>query len=139
MRAVVCNFVLDSPDPAALSSFYIELLDMKRIGEAYEDWVMIGREEGILPYLAFTGVKDQAPRWPDPAYPQQAHLDLIVDDLEVAARTVLKLGGTKLADKGDVYDIDIFADPVGHPFCMCQEDSPWWHSAAVGTYAASQP
>lgn len=139
MRAVVCNFVLESPDPAALSSFYIELLDLKRIGEAYEDWVMIGREEGVLPYLAFTGVKDyRAPRWPDPAYPQQAHLDLIVDDLEAAAEMVFLMGGSKLADKGHVYPIDIFADPVGHPFCMC-EGSPWWHSASIGTYAASQP
>ncbi len=140
MRAVVNNFVLDCSDPAELARFYMDLLDLKRIGDADEGWVMIGRDEGVLPYLAFTRVEDyHAPRWPDPAYPQQGHLDIIVDDFAAAAKIVHELGGTKLAEKGGVYEIDIFADPAGHPFCMCEEGTPWWHSASIGTYTTSHP
>jgi hypothetical protein len=108
-------------------------------------------EEDRTPKLAFCGVQNyQPPRWPDPErdYPQQAHLDLIVDDLAAAEQLVLNLGGATLALKDesipaaqrinkDVYPINIYADPVGHPFCMMAEGSPWWHSASLGNFAPS--
>jgi hypothetical protein len=34
------------------------------------------------------------PRWPDPAYPQQFHLDVTVDDINAAEAAILKLGAT---------------------------------------------
>jgi hypothetical protein len=35
----------------------------------------------------------QPPRWPDPHYPQQVHIDVMVDDVVAAGVAVLKLGG----------------------------------------------
>ena len=62
-----------------------------------------------------------APRWPDPAFPQQAHLDVEVEraDLEDAERRVLALGATRLPGDGENWRV--YADPVGHPFCLV------WH------------
>ncbi len=36
------------------------------------------------------------PRWPDPAYPQQAHLDLRVPDLDAGSAKAVELGAELL-------------------------------------------
>jgi hypothetical protein len=56
------------------------------------------------------------PRWPDPAYPQQAHLDIIVDDLDAGQARTLELGASRLNGGGQRFRV--FADPAGHPFCL---------------------
>ena len=56
------------------------------------------------------------PRWPDPAHPQQAHLDLLVDDLDAGEARALELGATRLDGGGERFRV--FADPAGHPFCL---------------------
>jgi hypothetical protein len=58
------------------------------------------------------------PTWPDPAVPQQIHLDVMVDDGPAAAAAVLALGATALPGTG------VFADPAGHPFCLIPR--PGW-------------
>lgn len=55
------------------------------------------------------------PRWGDPAYPAQVHLDVLVADLDVAERAVLDRGATKLER---FPGWRVYADPVGHPFCL---------------------
>ena len=55
------------------------------------------------------------PRWRDPAYPTQIHLDVLVVDLDVAERAVLDHGATKLEE---FPSWRVYADPVGHPFCL---------------------
>jgi hypothetical protein len=72
--------------------------------------------------LAFQRVADhRPPRWPDPARPQQFHLDLGVEDLDRAHEHVLKLGATPL-DAGDPErSWRVFADPAGHPFCLVRD------------------
>jgi len=60
-----------------------------------------------------------APRWPDPAYPQQFHLDVGVPDLEVAERQV-RAGGGKRVDDGSAF-WRTYTDPAGHPFCLLPE------------------
>jgi hypothetical protein len=55
------------------------------------------------------------PRWRDPAYPAQLHLDVLVADLDAAEQTVLDHGATKLEDFSGWR---VYADPVGHPFCL---------------------
>jgi Glyoxalase-like domain len=57
----------------------------------------------------------QPARWPDPAYPQQAHLDLLVDDLDTGEARALQLGASRLSG-GERFRV--FADPAGHPFCL---------------------
>ena len=61
------------------------------------------------------------PDWPDGA-PQQIHLDLWVDDPTAAHEHVMSLGATVLkeAEDGDSPDaFQVYADPAGHPFCLC--------------------
>ena len=66
--------------------------------------------------VMFQQVSDYTPpQWPDPAHPQQAHLDIIVDDLPLKAveARALELGATRLADGATWITL---ADPAGHPF-----------------------
>jgi hypothetical protein len=57
------------------------------------------------------------PRWPDPQYPEQLHLDLSADDRESRERLALELGATRLPPQGG--SCPVYADPAGHPFCLC--------------------
>ncbi len=56
------------------------------------------------------------PRWPDPAHPQQAHLDLLVEDLDTGEARALELGARRLDAGGERFRV--FTDPAGHPFCL---------------------
>lgn len=115
---MVCNFSLDCPDPGALAGFYAKLLGLRLDGPVEDDWAVLCSTAEATPKLAFCGVQRyRPPQWPDPqrSYPQQAHLDVIVRDLDAAAQLVLDLGGTKLAQR-DL--ITVCADPAGHPFCL---------------------
>lgn len=56
------------------------------------------------------------PRWPDPAHPQQLHLDILVGDPDEAERGAAELGATR--QPGDGENWRVYADPHGHPFCL---------------------
>ncbi|NGN70416.1 VOC family protein, partial [Streptomyces sp. A7024] len=56
------------------------------------------------------------PRWPDPAHPQQAHLDVSVTDLPAARAASEALGATHLHTNPAGWTV--MADPAGHPFCL---------------------
>ena len=49
------------------------------------------------------------------------HLDLLVPDVGEASRVAEERGATLLGDDGDARPI--YADPVGHPFCLHPGDS----------------
>jgi catechol 2,3-dioxygenase-like lactoylglutathione lyase family enzyme len=107
--------VIDCPDPRALAAFYSELLGMHVVVDE-DDWVKI-RNDSDAPALAFQKAPGlQKPDWPDPARPQQFHLDVEVDDIDLAEKRVLALGATRLDGEGE--DFRVYADPVGHPFCL---------------------
>jgi catechol 2,3-dioxygenase-like lactoylglutathione lyase family enzyme len=107
--------VIDCPDPHALAAFYSELLGM-HVVYSDDEWVKI-RNDSDAPAIAFQKAPDlRPPDWPDPARPQQVHLDVEVDDIELAEKRALALGATKLDGAGD--DFRVYADPVGHPFCL---------------------
>jgi catechol 2,3-dioxygenase-like lactoylglutathione lyase family enzyme len=111
------HLVIDCPDPLALATFYSRLLGQP-ITHRSDDFVVVS-ENDTTSGLAFQLAADhQAPTWPDPARPQQMHLDVMVEDVAAAGPRVLALGATKL-DGGDVY-----ADPAGHPFCLIRR--PRW-------------
>lgn len=112
------HVVLDCPDPAALADFYSRLLDQP-ITYRSDDWVVVSRDE-TTSGLAFQLAPDhRPPSWPDPAVPQQFHLDVMVDDLDTATPLVIDLGATPLDAEQHV-----FADPAGHPFCLIRR--PHW-------------
>jgi catechol 2,3-dioxygenase-like lactoylglutathione lyase family enzyme len=108
--------IIDCPDPGALASFYEQLLGLQRLWDD-PDWVSIG-DSPERPGLAFQRVERYtAPRWPDPDAPQQFHLDVRVDDLDKAEEQALAIGARRLEGQGETYRV--FADPIGHPFCLC--------------------
>lgn len=113
-NTTLAGVTLDCPDAAALSTFYAELLG-KPVTYSGEGMAMIG-EDGAQP-LMFQQVADYTPpRWPDPASPQQFHLDIRVEDVEVAEPATLELGATRLPGEGDNWRV--YADPAGKPFCL---------------------
>ena len=106
---------IDCPDPAALARFYAALLGMQSRYEGDDGAWLAG--DNPAANVIFQGVADyNPPRWPDPAYPQQLHLDVFVDDVDEAARQVIGIGGKALPGSGDNWRV--YADPAGHPFCL---------------------
>ncbi|SDN85812.1 VOC family protein [Actinacidiphila guanduensis] len=112
--------VLDCPDPAALAAFYAELVGGTVEAED-ETWVELNREGGQrLSFQRAPGLR--VPAWPDPERPQQFHLDIVVPraEMDAAEKRVLALGATLLeGDLDGTRNWRVYADPVGHPFCLC--------------------
>ncbi|MFC8128681.1 VOC family protein [Streptomyces sp. NPDC057302] len=128
------NVVLDCPDTGQLAQFYAHLLGgtIER-GEDEdededEDWVTLRTPGGLR--LCFQGAPDhQPPNWPRAdAGSQQIHLDLdvgpAVQDIERAHERALALGAKPLDvdDDNGSRDFRVYADPAGHPFCLCRID-----------------
>ncbi|MCF1597649.1 VOC family protein [Streptomyces muensis] len=108
--------VLDCPDPSALADFYARVLGGSVEGEG--DWVDLKVPGG--PALAFQAAPDHVPpRWPAPEHSQQFHLDLMVEDLDTAEKEVLALGAKPLDAEDRSRTFRVYADPAGHPFCLC--------------------
>jgi predicted enzyme related to lactoylglutathione lyase len=62
------------------------------------------------------------PDWPDGAPQQQIHLDLWVDDFDAAHQQVMSLGARVLkaaVETSTPDNFQVYADPAGHPFCLC--------------------
>jgi catechol 2,3-dioxygenase-like lactoylglutathione lyase family enzyme len=111
------HLVIDCPDPLALATFYSGLLGQP-ITYRSDDFVVVS-DNATTSGLAFQLAPGyHAPAWPDPARPQQMHLDVMVEDVAAAGPLVLALGATKL--DGD----NVYADPAGHPFCLIRR--PEW-------------
>jgi predicted enzyme related to lactoylglutathione lyase len=115
-NTTVMGVMLDCPDAKVLSAFYSELLGKPVTYEA-PGVAMIG-QDGQQPVLFQQVDNYRAPRWPDPAAPQQVHLDLLVDpaDLESAEQAALAIGATRLPGEGENWRV--YADPASKPFCL---------------------
>lgn len=116
MRTVV----IDCPDPVGLAEFYQKLVGGE-VTIAATDWVVLQPEPG--PRMAFQQADDFVPpTWPSPERPQQLHLDVTIDDIDVAEPAVLAIGARKHDHQpgeaeGDTFRV--YLDPAGHPFCLC--------------------
>jgi catechol 2,3-dioxygenase-like lactoylglutathione lyase family enzyme len=111
--------VLDCPEPAELARFYCELLGATMIRDE-PDWVAIEDDQGRR--VSFQRSPDyRPPHFPDPNASQQMHFDVRVYDVDKAEQAVLAIGATRL--DGDGEDFRVFADPVGHPFCLVWDNN----------------
>ncbi|MDQ1483925.1 MAG: hypothetical protein QOF35_2001 [Actinomycetota bacterium] len=116
--------VIDCPDPRALAEFYAGLLGQDIADDGNDTWQSLcGDGSGIT--LAFQRARHYvAPGWPN-GPPQQLHLDLTVDDFVAAHSKAVALGAVPLSpttapEPDDSPDFRVYADPVGHPFCLCR-------------------
>jgi catechol 2,3-dioxygenase-like lactoylglutathione lyase family enzyme len=105
------HVVLDCGDPAALAAFYSSLLGLP-VTYRDDDWVVVAANDRSSGLAFQRAPNNQRPTWPDPAVPQQFHLDIMVEDPAAAGPRVLTLGATKLSGE------NVYADPAGHPFCL---------------------
>lgn len=112
------SIVLDCVDPPRLAEFYSALLGWE-ITSVEHDWIVVS--DGSPGKLCFQLAPDHRPPvWPDPARPQQFHIDVTVDDLDEAEAATLALGAVKHEyQPSENGDFRVFLDPAGHPFCLC--------------------
>ncbi|MEU0899037.1 VOC family protein [Streptomyces massasporeus] len=118
------SVVVDCPEPRELARFYA------RVGggtpeDEDPDWVVLRIPGG--PRLAFQRSPGYtAPEWPRAdRNAQQFHLDFDAgstwDEIDAAEERVLALGARVLDKEDDEKkDFRVYADPVGHPFCLCR-------------------
>jgi hypothetical protein len=110
--------VFDAADLGAESSFWAGVIG--GTVDAEDDWhmVLVDGAPRIGVQLAPDHVR---PEWPD-GTPQQIHLDLWVEDAAASHDLVMSLGATVLKEAEDSETPDayrVYADPAGHPFCLC--------------------
>jgi hypothetical protein len=130
----VRQVVLDCLHPRMLAEFYRQLLAMSyRAGDEPppdgepdsrgDTWVVLYDPSGGW-RIAFQGVAElPEPTWPTGPRPQMLHLDLVVptvEDLDAQHERALALGARLLRDRSDDPEepLRVYADPVGHPFCV---------------------
>jgi len=117
-RIEVSATVLGAANARDLARFYERLLGWK-IKADEEHWVMMRSPDGGTG-LSFQSEPDHVPPvWPAKPGDQQmmAHLDIGVDDLEVAIAWALECGAVEAAYQPQI-DVRVMLDPAGHPFCL---------------------
>ena len=118
MNIVRTSIVLDAPDLEAESSFWAAMYG--GTVERDVDWhsvIVDGRST-----LGIQLAPDHLPpEWPAGEQQQQIHLDLHVPDIASADAEAKRLGARVLqkADFGQASGFVVYADPAGHPFCLC--------------------
>jgi predicted enzyme related to lactoylglutathione lyase len=118
MRITRQVIVLDAADLTTVSSFWAGLLGGTVVAD--DDWhsILVDGEWRLAVQLAPDHVQ---PEWPD-GTPQQIHLDFYVDDIGSAHEEAVALGARLLKpadDLGSAEGFQVYADPAGHPFCLC--------------------
>ncbi|UUZ57740.1 VOC family protein [Nocardioides sp. B-3] len=120
------DFIIDCPDTMELAAFYSAVTGLPVKDGSTDFWagIKLGEIE-----LAFIRVEDyRAPQWPDADHPKQFHVDFEVDDLDAEQSRVPALGATLMRDNSDAdgYGFRVYADPIGHPFCLCRNKGVTW-------------
>lgn len=117
MIGVFDVLVIDCPNPGELAEFYAAVLGVE-VYSRDDNWAEIAAQVGPRPLLAFQRVDGEytPPQWPGQDVPQQMHIDVKVDDLDVAEPAVLALGATKTGSDHETFRV--YLDPAGHPFCL---------------------
>ncbi|GHK05833.1 VOC family protein [Streptomyces sp. NPDC003753] len=118
------NVVIDCPDPRALAEFYARVGGGTPKAED-EEWVVLRIPDG--PRIGFQRVEGYTPpEWPRAdRNPQQFHLDFDAgstwEEVDAAHEKVLALGARPLdVEDREKKDFMVYADPAGHPFCLCR-------------------
>lgn len=106
---------IDCADPAALASFYQQVLDLEILFESEQFTAL----KGAAVLLTFQRVADhQPPQWPEGAVPKQLHLELAAADLDAEEARIVGLGATKAETQPNPSGWRVLVDPAGHPFCI---------------------
>jgi hypothetical protein len=110
---------LDCPNAGELAAFYADITG-GTVTFQDEAWATVNGRGGRIDFQTVPGYRP--PTWPDPNSPIQMHLDFCVDDLDATEARVLAAGATKYEFQPNADHCFVFADPVGHPFCLSTWD-----------------
>ena len=109
---------VNAPDAVALARFYAEITTGVATGSSR--WAVV---QGPRAFITFQQVSSfRPPTWPGGDRPTQLHLDFLVDDREITDARVIAAGATRLAHQPNADHCTVYADPVGHPFCLSTWD-----------------
>ena len=120
MAASLGATVLSTPDPQELAAFYGKLLGWIVVSSE-PDWVRLRHVEQERPGLSFQREPaDTPPTWPtrEGGLQMQAHLDVLVDDLETERDRAITLGA-RSEEHQPSPGVHVMRDPHGHVFCLC--------------------
>lgn len=104
--------VMDTQDPDRIVSFWCEVLGTEEEMRVGGDQFVVLKSAGGQPPLAFQKVPESK------SVKNRMHLEIGVDDLDVARARIQELGGAVLSE---VYELEGYfwqnvADPEGHEF-----------------------
>jgi hypothetical protein len=117
-RIKFSGVTVNAPDALALANFYAEIT--RGVAKGSEHWAMTTGPDGSI---GFQQVADfRAPQWPEGDVPMQMHLEFFVDDLAATEARVIAAGATKFDYQPNSDHCFVYADPVGHPFCLSTWD-----------------
>ena len=119
MTASLGAVVLSTPAPQELAAFYAELLGWVTV-DSEPDWVRLRHPEQERPGLSFQREPaDTPPTWPatDGGVAVQAHLDVLVDDLDAEEQRARDLGASTESSQATP-GVRVMRDPHGHVFCL---------------------
>lgn len=114
---------LDCPNALELADFYRRIIGGELVEHDDGGWVELRTTNGTVGFQ--TIAEHRRPTWPAGDTPQQAHLDIDVDDLDRCESAVLEVGAVKSETQPSPDDFRVFFDPAGHPFCLVL---PWTES-----------
>jgi predicted enzyme related to lactoylglutathione lyase len=114
--ATMAMINFDADDPAALATFYSQVLGWEVL-HSQDEYAMIGDGKTSIGWGKVPGYS--GPGWPQEAAPKRYHLDFHVDDLDKAEEQALALGATKPDGQPNPERWRVLLDPGGHPFDIC--------------------
>jgi catechol-2,3-dioxygenase len=109
------SVTLDCPDVRRLAQFYADITG-GRVTHRGEQWASVQGPNGRIDFQTVPGYTP--PTWPDAHSSIMMHLDFYVEDRDATEARVLAAGATKYGFQPNSEQCFVYADPVGHPFCL---------------------
>jgi predicted enzyme related to lactoylglutathione lyase len=113
MANVLSGITIDCIDPARLAAFWGALLNRAE-APSMPGWRQLGKRDDAVPRINFQPVTERK------IGKARVHIDITVDNVDTAMRSVAELGGWWTGEQHD-YDegvVVVMADPEGNEFCL---------------------
>ena len=117
------TLTVDCSDAEVVGAFYSHLFGWEITARDGTGWLQISNPHGGISLNIQAEEAYEPPVWPDQPGRQakMMHFEVLVDDLDAAARLVLASGGAEAPHQPPDRDptrIRVMLDPAGHPFCL---------------------
>jgi predicted enzyme related to lactoylglutathione lyase len=117
---------LDCRDAEELAAFYAHLFGWEIKARDGRGWLQLSSPAGGVGLNIQADTAYEPPIWPEVpgAQAKMMHFEVLVDDVDAAARVVHEAGGSEAPHQPSDRDrsrIRVMIDPAGHPFCLFVE------------------